>query len=362
MAHYSWMSTPLQIATVLSTLLLLLPVDANAGPRNNPGSSREPAKSGDPRSQIAPAPFVDVRVRPGATMSLASTAPVASPETVPFIFILGTPKGVRISDGSHEVITQQEDETVDTTGWDLSKLAMELPTDVAGRFLISAMAATETSASAVQSLFNVALEIQSPPENANSRSVRRPALAADIGAVGSSLDTRATQDRSAIADGERKARSAVPLALASGVSGAPAEPNGLGLRIPDLGSMSDKGDALTTEGAMRPSAEGTVAQPLGTEHAAHRATSEPNSTTLVDRARRLIRVGDVSGARLILERAVARGYSQAAFYLAETYDPQVLRAWKVQGMQPDQQRARELYAIAEQDGRQPTKVVAEVSR
>jgi hypothetical protein len=132
--------------------------------------------------------------------------------------------------------------------------------------------------------------------------------------------------------------------------------------MPDLDSISRKGDALSTETTPSPSAQGTFGQSPGTEDAAHSVASEPNATTLVDRARRLIRFGDVSGARLILERAVARGYPGAAFILAQTYDPQVLRSWKVQGMQPDQQRARELYAIAEEGSSQPAKVLAEVLR
>jgi hypothetical protein len=78
------------------------------------------------------------------------------------------------------------------------------------------------------------------------------------------------------------------------------------------------------------------------------AASEPNATTLIERAQKLIRMGDISGARLILERVIARGDLRAAFFLAQTYDPDVLRTWSVRGMQPDQQRARALYAMAEQ--------------
>lgn len=67
---------------------------------------------------------------------------------------------------------------------------------------------------------------------------------------------------------------------------------------------------------------------------------------LVARADALFRSGDVSGARLLLERSMETGNPRAAFLLAETFDPHVLSRIGVVGIRGDVERARELYARA----------------
>ena len=70
----------------------------------------------------------------------------------------------------------------------------------------------------------------------------------------------------------------------------------------------------------------------------------------MERARGLIRLGDISGARLLLERAQARNAPNATFLLAQTWDPAMLRSWKVRGLRPDPDLARSLYAKAAEPG------------
>lgn len=67
---------------------------------------------------------------------------------------------------------------------------------------------------------------------------------------------------------------------------------------------------------------------------------------LVRRADTLFQSGDVSGARLLLERAMEAGNAQAAFRLAETFDPNVLSRLGALGIRPDPAKARDLYARA----------------
>jgi len=67
---------------------------------------------------------------------------------------------------------------------------------------------------------------------------------------------------------------------------------------------------------------------------------------LVARADALFRRGDVSGARLLLERSMETGNARAAFLLAETYDPSVLSRIGAIGIRSDAAKARELYARA----------------
>lgn len=71
---------------------------------------------------------------------------------------------------------------------------------------------------------------------------------------------------------------------------------------------------------------------------------------LLARAQGLIREGDISGARLLLERAHAGGSRRAAFHLAETYDPRRLADWRALGIRGDPARARALYLQAKDGG------------
>jgi hypothetical protein len=60
----------------------------------------------------------------------------------------------------------------------------------------------------------------------------------------------------------------------------------------------------------------------------------------------LFRQGDVSGARLLLERAREAGSARATFILAETFDPHVLFERGAVGIRSDAAKARDLYGRA----------------
>jgi TPR repeat protein len=70
------------------------------------------------------------------------------------------------------------------------------------------------------------------------------------------------------------------------------------------------------------------------------------SAMLITRAMALIDNRDISSARLLLERAMAEGSAEAAFHLAETFDPRMLEAWRVIGPVGDPAKARHLYEQA----------------
>ena len=71
---------------------------------------------------------------------------------------------------------------------------------------------------------------------------------------------------------------------------------------------------------------------------------------LTSRASELLRLGDISGARLLLGRAAASGDARAIFALAETYDPNRLAALGVRGIRGEPERAKALYAEALAEG------------
>ena len=68
------------------------------------------------------------------------------------------------------------------------------------------------------------------------------------------------------------------------------------------------------------------------------------------RAEGLLEQGDISAARLFLERAAEGGSARALFRLAETYDPRALQSWGARGIRGSAEKARELYRQAQSRG------------
>ena len=68
------------------------------------------------------------------------------------------------------------------------------------------------------------------------------------------------------------------------------------------------------------------------------------------RARSLLAAGDIPSARLLLERAAEAEEPNAAFLLAETYDPVVLGTQDTRRIVPDPTAARTWYERAAQLG------------
>lgn len=88
----------------------------------------------------------------------------------------------------------------------------------------------------------------------------------------------------------------------------------------------------------RPAARGSEANGAST------AVSVEERLTM--RGDALFRQGDISGARLLLERAREAGSARATFILAETFDPHVLSERGAVGIRSDAAKARDLYGRA----------------
>jgi TPR repeat protein len=67
---------------------------------------------------------------------------------------------------------------------------------------------------------------------------------------------------------------------------------------------------------------------------------------LMQRAKALLAVGDISSARLLLERAAEAPDANAALLLAQTYDPQMLGTSDVRSIVPEPDKARAWYQKA----------------
>jgi len=71
---------------------------------------------------------------------------------------------------------------------------------------------------------------------------------------------------------------------------------------------------------------------------------------LLKRAKSLLSIGDITSARLLLERAADAQEAEAALMLAGTYDPQVLGSQDLRSVTPDEAAARVWYQKAAQLG------------
>ena len=121
-------------------------------------------------------------------------------------------------------------------------------------------------------------------------------------------------------------------------------------------SRSEQGGAQPSDQVGR---DRGVAAPPSTDLEKSPTSAEPSSTRAlissqiaeyVARARRLLALGDIAGARLLLEPAAAQDDTNALFALAETYDPLMLTRWRVIGPRPDGAMARMLYERAAKRG------------
>jgi hypothetical protein len=80
------------------------------------------------------------------------------------------------------------------------------------------------------------------------------------------------------------------------------------------------------------------------------AVSPETETAILDRAARMLSMGDVSSARLLLEHIARKGSGRAALVLARTFDPVFLSSIVTRGLKPDEAKAKEWYAVAAELG------------
>lgn len=289
-----------------------------------------------PREAGSPQPLVSTRNVEGETGTpirlVIDITPPPGTSTLK-TYLLGVPMGARLADPTHELTAADEDSFIDVTNWRLPELSVTLRPDQAGTFLVTVAALSITGDNQLKPIVNSSFTIVAKPH--------RPSLS--------------DQDTSDVA---QPTRTPDP---------TPGPSSSANVYIPHLDAVtSSKEQPLRvqgTESAGRNQSQAQASAPrLSTTGSTAPTPSEPNPATLVERAEQLIRTGNISGARRLLERAMARDEPRAAFLLAQTCDPKMLRMWKVLGLQPDPERARSLYARAGRDGITDPKNLAAVDR
>ena len=96
--------------------------------------------------------------------------------------------------------------------------------------------------------------------------------------------------------------------------------------------------------------EPAVREPPASAAPAVRRIEADELAALLKRAKGLLAIGDITAARLLLERAADGQEAEAAFMLAGTYDPQVLGVQDMRSITPDPAMARSWYQKAAQLG------------
>jgi TPR repeat protein len=97
-------------------------------------------------------------------------------------------------------------------------------------------------------------------------------------------------------------------------------------------------------GAAPIAAEPTVQSPSAPD------ISAEEQQQMLQRVSTLLSQGDISGARMLLERLDRLGNGQASFELAQTYDSAALKRWNVIGVKPDADKAMQFYKRALAEG------------
>jgi len=110
--------------------------------------------------------------------------------------------------------------------------------------------------------------------------------------------------------------------------------------------------ALQTQPEIRQPVAAPAPPPPPAPAPAVRRLDPDELATLLKRAQGLLDMGDLSGARLLLERAADAHEARAAFILAQTYDPAVLGTQDMRSITPDPEAARLWYQKAAQFGSQ----------
>ncbi|WP_314957517.1 hypothetical protein [Bradyrhizobium cosmicum] len=145
--------------------------------------------------------------------------------------------------------------------------------------------------------------------------------------------------------------SAVVTSPSSGVPGRAPSQSSLGPSASPRPSAPAPPAAQVTTGAALPVPASKLIVATERSSAASALPRPPaDEQRLLARASALLRQADINGARRLLEYILGYGSAQAAFMLAETYDPHVLQSWDARGVASDSAKARDLYERAQAGG------------
>jgi hypothetical protein len=318
----------------------------------------------------------DVSGIKGAPVPLGLQVQAPQPEgSLVTVGIGHLPKGAQLSDGSRIAVAEKERDLMDITGWDLPNMTLSMPSDATGQFTLTAVVTVENGGRPLVTETAFVVNIGQDRGSLASGPVRT--VQAAVGP--SQIAVRATQE----ANPAEQVR-AGPEAPAPRQDGS-SPPQLAATPTQQIAPRDTVAEALAADRKLWLELERTRSETLTRQLvAAHEQIGELKSkldapmskidaaeppelkdaelSRLLTKANELIRPGDVSGARLLLERALETGSPEAAFYLAQTYDPRILESWNVHGISSDPEKARALYQRAHEAGLNKAKELVELMR
>jgi hypothetical protein len=280
------------------------------------------------------------------------------------------PKDGRVSDGRHTAVATKERDVIDVTGWDLANTTFSPPPGVTGQFTLALTVTVETGARPLlaQASFIVTIgDGRRPLPSGPLRTVHAEVTADQI-AVRTSQEASPPEQLRPVSGGPAPGPDASAPPRTAVRQAAPGDSIAEALardRKLWLEREQARTETLTRQlvaaheqiGGLKAKVAAPGSDPVNPPD-----LKDADLTLLLSKANELIRPGDVSGARLLLERAFETGSAEAAFYLAQTYDPRILESWNVQGIRPDPEKARELYNLAHEGGVTKAKEMGELMR
>lgn len=304
-------------------------------------------------------PLTTVKAAQGERLSLPVRNVAHLSGKLGSVYIVGLPSGTVVSDIVHDATVSGDARTIDISSWNLENISITLP----------ALAASSLSSPIVASVVAVL------PKSERSASLRTETLSTTVIVPelrqARPADTAKAPPAGRIAPSSAAAAAPVPAAPAAPVlrtdeptarAWASPEPPSRGVETvrhtvqapgpgPAVAAPPAASPPATAKAPPAPAARDAAAQPAATP-------ADPSPRTLVARAQQAIKLGNISGARLFLQRAAAGEDPEALRLLAQTYDAAVLRSWNVQGLQPDPERARHYYDAADRASRKPAPTLA----
>jgi hypothetical protein len=181
------------------------------------------------------------------------------------------------------------------------------------------------------------------PEPAQpQRSIAAPPLAAEP--TGAEVAAARRTPPNAVASAS-PSRDEIAAAYQSALKGKVAVPEPVAQEAPrEVAALAPTAPVVAVAPAVREPV------PVTREAAPVRRIDPDELTALLKRAKGLLAIGDITSARLLLERAADAQEAEAALMLAGTYDPQVLGSQDLRSVTPDAAAAKVWYQKAAQLG------------
>jgi hypothetical protein len=187
-----------------------------------------------------------------------------------------------------------------------------------------------------------------------------PSLTAEVGRTDRGSDTGWIEisPRSAVA-ASLAAEATVPAAAPAFPSPATDDPTIPAISAPHPAALPPSAKAEDAPTALAGADLPTTPAPVDASLPARPILTSSTKRALVDRGDTMVRLGDINASRLLYQRAAEAGDADAAFKIAQTYDPDFLAAHRLSGVRSDPATAIEWYRKASMlDGTKTTERLA----